>query len=270
MLISKAMAHCHRATRSWQSHYEAETGDDAAMKIADDEDARPTNIREVTAIIEELNALSKACDDDMTRAGAVPGDDANFGFLTARCVSWSTAIMVLDLYSCPEHMRPGAGNGGENGMPARSEAELALQVEAINGLRTAGLQVRDEARRLLSIIEGGSGTGEMMREETNSHLDWTSVAFQGENIDTQSPISVSLEMVGRFSPLCLDAIYCGMSTFGWLWRESGDPEMKQGLDITRRCLERLGTRWRLADEYLEIGKKQDGFMMEIMDLNGAG
>lgn len=270
MLISKAMAHCHRATRAWNSHYEDVIGDDAAMKIVDDGEARPTKIREVTAIIGELNALCKACEEDMARTGAVPGDDAYFGFLTARCVSWSTAIMVLDLYSCPEHMRPGAGIGGENGPPARSEAELALQVEAINGLRTAGLHVRDEARRLLSIMESGFETGDSIREETESHLDWTNAAFHDENLGSQSSPKVNMEMVGKFSPLCLDAIYCGMSTFGWLWRESGDPEMKQGLDTTRRCLERLGTRWRLASEYLEIGKKQDGFMMEIMDLNGAG
>lgn len=247
-----------------------------AMKIvADDDDARPTTkIGEVAAIIEELNALSQACDDDMAHAGAVPGDsnDAYFGFLTARCVSWSTAIMVLDLYSCPEHMRPGgAETGGESGMPARSEAELALQVEAINGLRTAGLRVRDEARQLLNLLESVSETGETVRNDTTGHLNWTSMAFQGEeDLDAQSTPQVNMEMVGKFSPLCLDAIYCGMSTFGWLWRESGDIEMKQGLDITRRCLERLGTRWKLADEYLEIGKQQDGFMMEIMGLYGTG
>lgn len=254
----------------WNSHHDDVIVDNAAMKIVDDDDARPTKIREVSAIIGELDALSRACEEDMVRAGAVPGDDAYLGFLTARCVSWSTAIMVLDLYSCPEHMRPGGGTGGENGHPARSEAELALQVEAINGLRTAGLHVRDEAIRLLSIMESGLETGDSIREETDSHLDWTSAAFDDENLGSQSSPKVNLGMVGKFSPLCLDAIYCGMSTFGWLWRENGDPEMKHGLDITRRCLEKLGTRWRLASEYLEIGKKQDGFMMEMMDLNGAG
>lgn len=279
VLISKAMGHCHRATTRalWNGSHEYERerssgavgeksklgdalGDDIDMEIVDDDDddgkiRRPTTkMREVTAIIGELDALCKACQHDMTRAGAGAGDDAYFGFLTAQCLSWSTAIMVLDLYSCPEHMRPGGGGGGgggENtGPPAqREEAEaLALQVEAINGLRTASLHVRDEARRLLSIVvESESETG----------------------VDTQSPPKVHMEMVGKFSPLCLDAIYCGMSTFGWLWRENGDPEMKEGLDVMRQCLERLGTRWRLADEYLQMGKKQDDFMMEIMELNGT-
>lgn len=247
------------------------------MEIVDDDggNAGATKTREVMAIIAELDALCKACQQDMARAGgAVPGNDAYFGFLAARCVSWSTAMMVLDLYSCPEHMRPGAaGTGGENGTPAQSgEAELALQVEAINGLRTAGLRVRDEAGLLLRAMECEAETGEMGRREASGHWDWASVGFQGESsVDNrQSPPEANVGMVGKFSPLCLDAIYCGMSTFGWLWRENGDPEMRESLDITQRCLKRLGMRWRLADEYLEMGKKQDGLMMEVMDLNGTG
>lgn len=232
----------------------------------EEEDEGPVNIREVTALIQELDTLCKACKADMARAGAVPGSDAYFGFLTARCVSSSAVVMVLDLYSCPEHMRPGAGRGEEdNGAAAaaaRSEAELALQVEAINGLKTAGLYVREEAMVLLGVMEGLSSE----EEEGGERM---SVSFGGEMYEDSGPPEVNEKVVARISPLCLDVIYCGMSTFGWLWRESGDPEMKQGLEITRRCLEKIGTRWRLADEYLEIGKQQDGLMMEIMSLNGA-
>lgn len=165
-------------------------------------------------------------------------------------------------------MRPGAG--AENGAPARSEAELALQVEAINGLRTTGLHVREQAVALLGVMEDVPEVGERVREETHSHLDWTSGSFRDEIVDAPGPPEIRADMVAKISPLCLDMIYCAMSTFGWLWRESGDPEMKEGLEITRRCLERISTRWRLADEYLEVGKKQDGLMMEIMDLNGDG
>lgn len=289
VLVSQAMAHCRRAVGNWNSYYEHSgagkcssgdaLGDDVAMgensrRVADDDDAdaRPVNIREVTALITELDRFCKACQADMTRAGAVPGSDAYFGFLTARCISWSTAMMVLDLYSCPEHMRPGAGTSAENGAQARSDAELALQVEAINGLKTAGLRLRDEATVLLGLMEGSGGSemGMKMREETNSDLHWTSVSFRGDVVDTRGPPEANEEVAARISPLCLDVIYCGMSTFGWLWRESGDAEMKDGLEITRRCLQRIGTRWRLAGEYLEIGKTQDGFMMQIMEMNGAG
>ncbi|KAJ4394104.1 hypothetical protein N0V93_003321 [Gnomoniopsis smithogilvyi] len=277
VLISKAMAHCRRAVGMWNCYYEhsgAEKcrsgdacSDDTAMANQQDEEG-PVTIRSVTTVVTELDALSRACQKDMERAGAVPGSDAYFGFLTARCVSWSTAIMVLDLYSCPEHMRPGAG-GAHNGAPARSEAELALQVEAINGLRTAGLHVRNEARILLGLTASVSEAGDRARVETQSVSNWTSMSAEGESSDRRGPPEVSAELVAKFSPLCLDMIYCGMSTFGWLWRENGDPEMKEGLNITRQCLERFGTRWKLACEYLEVGKKQDGLMMELMDLNGA-
>lgn len=271
------MAHCRRATGAWNSHCEHSgcgncssgdiLGDDNAMTT--DQDPDPVNTREVTALVTELDALCKACQEDMARTGATPGSDAYFGFITARCVARSTAIMVLDLYSCPEHMRPGAARG-ENGAPARSEAELALQVEAINGLRTAGLHVREEARILLDLMGSVSEADKGTREATHSDLDWTDISYQGKSFDMRGPPDVEAEMVAKFSSLCLDVIYCGMSTFGWLWRESGDPEMKEGLDVTRQCLERIGTRWRLASEYVKVGKKQDALRMEIMDLNGAG
>lgn len=111
MLVSKAMAHCRRAVGTRNRHYDehqnggrkCSSGDDAlgdddytttAMETHHD-DTRPVKIREVTMLIKELGALCTACQGDMARMGVAPGSDAFFGFLTARCVSWSAAVMIL-------------------------------------------------------------------------------------------------------------------------------------------------------------------------------
>lgn len=183
------------------------------------------SVAEVTALLADLDALGKAVGGDAAAeggAGGAPGSDAYFAFLPARCVVWSTVVMVLDLYSCPSHMRP-SGSGGvgrSSSSNGSSDSELELKAEAISGLLAGAVRVRDEAGCLLGV----------MREA-------------GE------------EVAARVSPLCLDVLYCGMATFAWLWEENGDGEMKEGLEVTRRCLRRIGARWRLAAEYVEIGER---------------
>lgn len=43
-------------------------------------------------------------------------------------------------------------------------------------------------------------------------------------------------------------MYCALAMFHWQWKESGRPEV-------RKCVHEM--RWRLAGEYLAIGKQYE-------------
>lgn len=261
LYISKAMAHCRKRLSGGR----ASTEENAAIpdvEMRDDgnelgEASSPSpslNIREVTAIMENGSALCIAVRRDLeTATGGSVGGDVWFALLPALCLTLSTSIMVLDLYACPESMRPGwSGSDGE-----RDGAELAMQVEAVNGLKKAAGRVAEAAEQISSTLEGKKS---QKGGVSDGYGNWTSVSANGQLIidaagdDRERDNGGALDQI---SPLCLDALYCGMSTFHWLWRENGDAEMKQGLDSTRGCLEKVGKRWRLAHEYLEIERHHD-------------
>lgn len=272
ILVTKGMAHCKRAVGRYDRYLNAAAASASASASAaspstsssssspanknggnggggdDDDGEKPIDIKDVTQIMTEQGAFCRAVADDMARIGATPGTDAYFAFLPSRCMAWSTAVMVLDLYSCPEHMRPtGAVYNGGSGVhvdtafsaaavSAAAEIEQALQLESINGLKLVADKVRTKAEELLDIF---SRSG-----ETNPAV--------------------------KISPLCLDLLYCGLATFQWLWQESGDPDMKTGMDMTKSCIESIMPRWRLAGVYQGVAKQQDVAAMMIMSRNGGG
>ena len=98
----------------------------------------------------------------------------------------------------------------------------------------------------------------------------------------------------KVSPLCLDALYSGLATLRWLWKEGGDDGgtgvgngygngtglsaegspgdyggtgggggggggvgVVQAAEDVGRCLSRLSSRWRLAEEYLGVAGFHD-------------
>ncbi|KAK1994849.1 hypothetical protein LX36DRAFT_583601, partial [Colletotrichum falcatum] len=64
------------------------------------------------------------------------------------------------------------------------------------------------------------------------------------------------------SPLILDALYGAAATLAWLVREEGPARHADGFAAIKRCLERLGVRWRLAAEYARMLDHQDlAYMM---------
>lgn len=245
VLISKAMAHCKQYMSRTNNNANGNNGDDDGVDMNDPAPPPSLNIREVTALMTQQSAFCRTVGAEMAAAAAAEpgmgtgtGRCAYFGFLAARCLSWSANIMVLDLYSCPGDMRPGAVGAEHAG---RGAAEHAMQVEAVSGLKIAGTMVKGVAVEVLDVLDRYGGE-------------------QEEDI----------RGVDRFSPLCLDTLYCGMSTFHWLWRENGDPEMKEGLDVTRQCLDRVGRRWRLAGEFLEIEKRHDVAAMLAASVGSNG
>lgn len=233
MLTSRAMAHCKGAPRRYVHRGPKGSGNGLSER---EKDSDAFSIKEVNEIIRDLHTLGRAIETDTTNGGGV-GSDAYFALAPSRCLVWSTIVMMMDLYSCPEHMRPGAGVGSEDG---RTAEELAMQVEAIKGLTTTSESIKVFAGELLSLsrspatspdvsmagVDGGGGGGEE-------------------------------DAVARLSPLCLDAMYCALATFHWHWKENGQPEMRQGMEQSRAALVRMAPRWRLAGEYLDIEKHHD-------------
>ncbi|KAJ0160399.1 hypothetical protein CTA2_8030 [Colletotrichum tanaceti] len=63
--------------------------------------------------------------------------------------------------------------------------------------------------------------------------------------------------------LILDALYGAGNTLAWLFREEGSPQYENEMKPIKRCLERLGARWRLVGEYRRMLEQQDlAFMMQ--------
>lgn len=230
MLIFRAMEHCKGAARRHARRGADNSGNGQGGEGLD-KDA--FSIKEVTEIIRDLHTLSHAIETDISNAGGV-GSDAFFTLCPSRCLVWSTIIMVLDLYSCPESMRPGAGMGTEDG---RRPDELAMQVEAIKGLTTTSERIQAFAVEFLGVSDSPATSPD--------------VSMAG-GADGGGPGGVD-----RSSPLCFDAIYCALATFHWYWKESGQPEMRQGLEQTRAVLIRMAPRWRLAGEYLDMERHHD-------------
>jgi hypothetical protein len=81
-----------------------------------------------------------------------------------------------------------------------------------------------------------------------------SVVHFAEQISTSTPLPQDLD---RVSPVIMDALYSAAANYAWVVRESGDENSQLALDSLRRCLGRLGTRWRNAAEYLRILEAQE-------------
>lgn len=81
-----------------------------------------------------------------------------------------------------------------------------------------------------------------------------SVVHFAEQINTSTSLQQDLD---RVSPIIMDALYSAAANFAWVVRESGDESSQLALDSLRRCLARLGTRWKNAAEYLRILEAQE-------------
>ncbi|KAK0632990.1 hypothetical protein B0T14DRAFT_598344 [Immersiella caudata] len=143
-----------------------------------------------------------------------------FSLLPSRSLTLSALVLLLDIYSCPENLLDGPGPLGSDSHYARSPDEITMQSRAVTGLRETAQATRDLALEVLDAAMLPSG-------------------------------------IERVSPLCLDAFYGAMATLHWLWKEGGDEEVKKEMEDTRRCMVRLGWKWKVAGEYLEMLRYHD-------------
>ncbi|KAK3394387.1 hypothetical protein B0H63DRAFT_460785 [Podospora didyma] len=202
---------------------------------------KPLNLGEVQGLIETLSSFGTILQTELTTttspssglgsAGPTPssggggggGGESNIAplsLLAPRCLVSSALVMLLDAYACPESLRDGCGPGGLDHPGATSPDELVMQSTAVSGLRDVSLAVRDLC---LDVLEA-----------------------------TMLPPAQR-----SVSPLCLDALYGAMASLHWLWKEGGDPGIKDALEDVKRCMSHLGMRWRLAGEYTDMVKHHD-------------
>ncbi|KAK4454766.1 hypothetical protein QBC34DRAFT_392562 [Podospora aff. communis PSN243] len=154
-----------------------------------------------------------------------------FSLLPSRSLTLSAIILLLDIYSCPENLLDGPGPLGSDSHYARSPDEITMQSRAVTGLRETAQATRDLALEVLDAAMLPSG-------------------------------------IERVSPLCLDAFYGGMATLHWLWKEGGDEEVQKEMEDIRRCMGRLGWRWKVAGEYVGMLRYHD--VTTVMAWKGIG
>ncbi|KAK0656550.1 hypothetical protein B0T16DRAFT_452108 [Cercophora newfieldiana] len=140
---------------------------------------------------------------------------AYFSLLPARALTLSSLILLLDIYSCPENLHDGPGPLGSSSMTPASPQQNEMQSRAVSGLRETALATRDFALEILDAAMLPSG-------------------------------------VECVSPLVLDALYGAMATLHWLWKEGGDGQTQRDMEDIRRCMARLGERWRVAGKYVDM------------------
>jgi hypothetical protein len=129
-------------------------------------------------------------------------------------LSFSALCTLCDAYSCPDP------NNCASGKSTASTEAVAMQVQALDGLKTVSRSIVDFAEQV--------------------------------NAATSSP-----QDLDRVSPIIMDALYSAASNYAWIVRESGDESSQMALESLRHCLRRLGGRWRSAAEYLRILEAQE-------------
>lgn len=132
---------------------------------------------------------------------------------------FSSIVLLYDPYCCPEDIIT-SGPGGPSPELPKTSASLQMQVRAVTGLRAIALSVRDAGIELLDFV--------MLPNN-----------------------------LAKVSPLVLDSLYVAMATLNWLWKEGGEESVAQALGDVKRTLARLDMRWRLARDYLGMGRYHD-------------
>lgn len=170
------------------------------------------HISAVTSLTMELCSFRSIIADEITLSSM----EGYLRLLAPCCLTWSALFMLLDSYCCPEKL------GDEPGyMPSddvKGPEELAIQVQATLVVRSISDQAHEHTKRLMDVISTMPG----------------------------------MDPIGSVSPFSLDALYCSMVTFQWIYREGGDELAEAGLADIEFCMRRLSERWRLASEYLSL------------------
>lgn len=171
------------------------------------------HIADVLRLTEDLSNFDSILAEEMTPSFL----NGYLRLLSPRCLTWSTLFMLLDKYCCPETMsdEPGYTSSAD----VKGQAELAAQLQATLVIRNISDQAHGITASLMDIIS-----------QMSCH-----------------------DRLGSLSPFLLDALYCAMVTFQWIFRESGDEQAKARLADIEACMERLSERWMLAAEYVALG-----------------
>ncbi|KAF4783907.1 fungal specific transcription factor domain-containing protein [Colletotrichum scovillei] len=151
--------------------------------------------------------------------------------LPSRCVLLSAGVLLHDFYCCP------ACPDGR----LKSPEETAQQARSVDVLLKISKDVALLSEELLLLVSRA--------ERDDDDDDDVGMSNNGGRD------------IGSVSPLILDALYGAANTLAWLLREEGTLECEDEMNVIKRCLERLGSRWRLAGEYGRMLEQQDFAMM---------
>ncbi|KAL0768208.1 hypothetical protein CaCOL14_009183 [Colletotrichum acutatum] len=165
--------------------------------------------------------------------------------LPSRCVLLSAAVLLHDFYCCP------ACPDGR----LKSPEETAQQARSVDVLLKISKDVAVLSEELLLLVsrrERGGDDDDMGMSNNGGHH---------QNHNHNGGQSGGSSDIGSVSPLILDALYGAANTLAWLLREEGTLECEDEMNVIKRCLERLGSRWRLAGEYGRMLEQQDFAMM---------
>lgn len=168
----------------------------------------------VTSLTEDLCTFSSILADEMTSSTL----DRYLRLLAPQCLTWSALFLLLDNYCCPEKFSDEPGYMPSAG--TKGPDELATQTQAMLVVRNISDQAHEKTKEVMDIISS----------------------------------QPSIDHVGSISPFSLDALYCSMVTFQWIYRECGDEIAHVRLTAIEACMRRLSERWRLASEYLALGE----------------
>ncbi|KAL5360776.1 hypothetical protein BJX96DRAFT_165418 [Aspergillus floccosus] len=144
--------------------------------------------------------------------------DGYLRLLAPQCLTWSALFLLLDNYCCPEKLSNELGYTTSG--HAKGSDDLAAQIQATLVVRNISDQAHRTTTNVMDIISN------LLRND----------------------------QMGKISPFVLDALYCSMMTFQWVYREGGDEEAKGRLADIEACMGRLSGRWKLASEYLALGE----------------
>jgi hypothetical protein len=171
------------------------------------------HIAAVLSLTEDLNSFNSILAEEMKPSSL----NGYIRLLAPRCLTWSTLFLLLDNYCCPEKISDEPGYTLTAG--AKVQVELVAQVQATLVVRNISDQAHGITANLMDII---------------SHMACS-------------------DQLGTLSPFLLDALYCAMITFQWIFRESGDEQAKARLVDIEAYMGKLSERWMLAAEYIALG-----------------
>ncbi|KAK1716109.1 uncharacterized protein BDZ83DRAFT_756122 [Colletotrichum acutatum] len=170
-------------------------------------------------------------DTGVLAAAAAPSDRRNGDaeakaavptLLPSRCVLLSAAVLLHDFYCCP------ACPDGR----LKSPEETAQQARSVDVLLKISKDVAVLSEELLLLVsrrERGGDDDDMGNEQNNGGHHQNHNHNEGQSGGSSD--------IGR------------------------TPECEDEMNVIKRCLERLGSRWRLAGEYGRMLEQQDFAMM---------
>ncbi|KAK5053983.1 hypothetical protein LTR84_001945 [Exophiala bonariae] len=142
---------------------------------------------------------------------------ADYSWIGSQALARSAAFVLLDFFACPEKLSGQAGYVMSPG--AKSEDEVCMTNRAMVMTKELAYQTHSLVQKLIP------------------------------SMDTDE---LSSSYFSQISPHILDLVYSALATFYWFAAEEGNGAYQHHIYDMRQFLGSMGSRWRLANEYLGL------------------